>query len=207
MSKLKLQENIGTKEKIIQYAFELFATKGYSDTSIDDIVKSSGISKGGIYYYFKSKEEIFLEIAEERLKQRNSIDKQSNDTISSKQKLINYISWTLTGFLEERVQKMSRFTFEFWSVLARNPSMSDKAKERYKLFYDDLADILKQGIENGEFNEYIDVQSMVYIILSTMDGIGFMNSVMDIKLTPDIVKNYIDMILKKLERDDFDDYI
>lgn len=202
MSNRDGEKTITKKEIIIQHAFDLFAEKGYSDTSIDDIVRASGISKGGIYYYFQSKEEIFLAIASERLKQRNSLAKETNNTMSNREKIVNYINWTLTGFFDEKVQKMSRFTFEFWSVLARNPSMSNKAKERYRMFYDNLAEILRQGIESGEFKEDIHIPSMVYIILSTMDGIGFMNSVMDISLTPDIVENYIDMILKKLEKRD-----
>ncbi|MDR7855070.1 TetR/AcrR family transcriptional regulator [Tissierella sp.] len=202
MSNKDSEKSITKKEIIIQHAFDLFAEKGYSDTSIDDIVKASRISKGGIYYYFHSKEEIFLEIARERLRQRNSLTKESNNTMSNREKIINYINWTLTGFFEEKIQKMSRFTFEFWSVLARNPSMSDKAKERYKLFYDDLAEILQQGVESGEFKEDIDIASMVYIILSTMDGIGFVNSVMGIGLTHDIVENYIDMILRKIDKGD-----
>ena len=86
------------KEKIIKHAFDLFAEKGYSETSVDDIVRASGISKGGIYYYFKSKEDIFLEIAEERLRQRKNLMDNNQDVKSSKEKIISYINWTLTGF-------------------------------------------------------------------------------------------------------------
>ncbi|WML33712.1 hypothetical protein [Clostridium sp. OS1-26] len=39
---------------------------------------------------------------------------------------------------------------------------------------------------------------MIYIILSSTDGIGFFNSVMGIPLTESIIQNHIDMILKKL---------
>ncbi|WMM24802.1 TetR/AcrR family transcriptional regulator [Tissierella sp. MB52-C2] len=190
------------KEKIINYAFDLFAEKGYSETSVDDIVKASGISKGGIYYYFKSKEDIFLEIAKDRLRQRHSIINDEKNTNSSKEKLISYIKWTLTGFFDERVQQMSRFTFEFWSVLSRNPNMEHKAKERYNMFYTILSEILEEGIRNGEFKKNIDIESMVYIILSTMDGIGFANSVMGIRMTEEVIENYIDMILKKIEKGD-----
>ncbi len=196
------EKTMTKKEMIIHHAFNLFAEKGYSDTSIDHIVKASGISKGGIYYYFPSKEEIFLEIANDRLRQRNNVFKESINTSSNKEKIESYIRWTLTGFFDEKVQKMSRFTFEFWSVVSRNPNIKDKAQERYKKFYDDLANILQNGIEKGEFKEDMDVPSMVYIILSTMDGIGFVNSVMGVSLTQDILENYIDMILKKIVKGD-----
>ena len=47
-----------TKQKIIETAAIIFNQNGYVGTSIDDIVKSTGIHKGGIYKHFKSKNEI-----------------------------------------------------------------------------------------------------------------------------------------------------
>ncbi|MFW9926593.1 MAG: TetR/AcrR family transcriptional regulator, partial [Candidatus Thorarchaeota archaeon] len=49
-------------EKILQAALSLFSKKGYHETSMDDIVKKSGFSKGAIYGYFDSKETLFLEL-------------------------------------------------------------------------------------------------------------------------------------------------
>ena len=52
-----------TREKIISAALRVFAHRGYAATRISDITKAAGISHGLLYYYFKSKEEIFTEIA------------------------------------------------------------------------------------------------------------------------------------------------
>lgn len=46
------------KDKIIQTAYELFSSKGFMKTTISDIVKASGASKGGFYHHFSSKEDI-----------------------------------------------------------------------------------------------------------------------------------------------------
>lgn len=50
------------KEMIIQETIRLFSAKGYSSTSIHDIQEATGMSKGGLYNYFKSKEELFFEV-------------------------------------------------------------------------------------------------------------------------------------------------
>ncbi|GAB2550578.1 TetR/AcrR family transcriptional regulator [Gracilibacillus alcaliphilus] len=47
-----------TKENIITTAVQLFMEKGFEKTSMRDIANTLGISKGGIYHHFKSKEEI-----------------------------------------------------------------------------------------------------------------------------------------------------
>ena len=44
------------KAKIVEAAWELFHEKGYDNTTIDDIIKRSGTSKGSFYYHFDSKD-------------------------------------------------------------------------------------------------------------------------------------------------------
>lgn len=51
-----------TKEKIQQAAFKCVARFGFEKTTLDDIAKEVGLNKASLYYYYKNKEEIFLEI-------------------------------------------------------------------------------------------------------------------------------------------------
>ncbi|WP_313341363.1 TetR/AcrR family transcriptional regulator [Sedimentibacter sp.] len=72
------------KKELISIAGKLFVEKGYEETSVDDILKASGISKGGFYHYFKSKEDVLTDsiknIIEELLEKLEPIviDKQLN---------------------------------------------------------------------------------------------------------------------------------
>lgn len=49
------------KSELIRISERLFIEKGYEETSVDDILKASGLSKGGFYHYFKSKDEVLTE--------------------------------------------------------------------------------------------------------------------------------------------------
>ena len=51
-----------TKKGLVDAAFELFMDKGYDNTTIDDIVAKADMAKVTFYYYFRSKEEIILEM-------------------------------------------------------------------------------------------------------------------------------------------------
>lgn len=51
-----------TKKKIIFSAREVFLKKGFNKTTMEDIVRASGVSKGGVYYYFSSTKEIIFEL-------------------------------------------------------------------------------------------------------------------------------------------------
>jgi AcrR family transcriptional regulator len=66
-----------TRERILDAAVKVFASKGYHDTKVDDIVSESHTSKGSFYFHFPSKQEIFLalvdtfaDLLENRLKER-----------------------------------------------------------------------------------------------------------------------------------------
>lgn len=60
MSRNKFSEQ--TSNKIIEISYNLFIQKGYEKTSIQDIINELGLSKGAIYHYFKSKEEILYAV-------------------------------------------------------------------------------------------------------------------------------------------------
>jgi AcrR family transcriptional regulator len=59
-----LQIKDETREKILSGALQVFSRRGYAATRIGDIAKACGVSHGLLYYYFKSKDEIFTELAE-----------------------------------------------------------------------------------------------------------------------------------------------
>jgi len=53
-----------TRNRILEAAVKVFATKGYHDTKVDDIVNESSTSKGSFYFYFPSKQDIFLALSD-----------------------------------------------------------------------------------------------------------------------------------------------
>jgi AcrR family transcriptional regulator len=53
-----------TRTRILEAAVKVFATKGYHDTKVDDIVNESHSSKGAFYFYFPSKQDIFLALSD-----------------------------------------------------------------------------------------------------------------------------------------------
>ena len=73
------------KQQIQLAAKEVFLDKGFNDTTMDDIVKTSGMSTGGVYHYYKNKFDILYDIMEEgveyRMEKNKIRDLESSDTI------------------------------------------------------------------------------------------------------------------------------
>src|SRR5437667_11467984 len=77
----KVREGRSTREAILKAASRLIHVHGYNHTSLDDVLRESGVSKGNFYYYFKSKEDLgyaildqFVEIFLERTIEPCSLD-------------------------------------------------------------------------------------------------------------------------------------
>ena len=57
----KSQKN--TKAKIVSAAWRLFYEQGYDDTTIDEIIKESGTSRGSFYHYFDGKDALLSSLS------------------------------------------------------------------------------------------------------------------------------------------------
>jgi len=90
-------------------ALELFAEKGYHQTSISQIAKSAGISKGLMYNYFDSKEALLGEIFQEGFNQAYENFDQNQDGILQKEEFISFI-YRLKNLIDENRS--------FWQLLA-----------------------------------------------------------------------------------------
>lgn len=192
ISEDKLNER---KELILSAALEVFAAKGFSTSTIDDIGRAAGVSKGGIYTHFNSKDEIFLAIAERRLQLRSSLIERLKETDSPRMMIRHYLEWLLDSLPDDYVRKTIRFSMEFWSVTCRTEKGRALSAERYQRFAAPLFTILEKGVEAGEFRKDLDIPSFVQIMLTTLDGIGFGDAIMGVHMNPAVKKCYIDMMM------------
>lgn len=67
---------IGMRDRILEKATDLFVTQGYSAISMREIAEACGISKAGLYYYFKDKEDLLLSILGDNL---NTLEQLINE--------------------------------------------------------------------------------------------------------------------------------
>lgn len=136
------------KNELVEIAEKLFLEKGYEETSIEDILNASGLSKGGFYHYFKSKEEVLAEsinnFAESLLKEVELIVEDHGLNALEK----------LNRFMEKKVasQKPKKEIIKYLCMLMK----SDFTLYKYSLtiaqkYIDPLARIIEQGAEEGVF--------------------------------------------------------
>ena len=157
------------REKIIQAAIESFSQTGFDRTKMEDIAKRLGLSKGTIYLYFDSKEDLFLAICEHYLK---VLREQHHSAIfSTKQDMI------LDGenFYENfrRLERGNdRVMLEMVVESTRNSKLRKAMYEHRLKVYDTVVDHLNKQIEKGFIKKDVDVSGLASAFVALYDGLA-----------------------------------
>ncbi|MDW7617357.1 TetR/AcrR family transcriptional regulator [Peribacillus simplex] len=160
-----------TRELIIQTSLALFNKKGYSQTSIQDIMKATGLPKGAIYRRFENKNEIaiasfeysvsiiwnhFFEATKSKVTATDKLiamcyiykDAVNNPPVDGGCPLLNTAIETDFGF----------------------PELHDKAAEAYNHTVIIIQSIIDEGIRSKEFLQDVDSYSLASFLFSTIEG-------------------------------------
>ncbi len=152
------------KKLILESAKKVFDKFGYSKASMDDVAKEACLGKGTIYYYYDSKEDIFLEI----LKQlEECLSLEINNLINSKP---NFIEKFKT-FLEEPIKYLLKYFPILLEVLSsKSPNFLKKislfrtsCREKTKI---EIKALLKIGVEEKILREDINHDLLSDTLLS-----------------------------------------
>lgn len=156
------------KDQILDAASEVFAKKGVHETRMDDIVKQSGLSKGTLYWYFKSKDEIVLNIFE-RIFSREFKDLENlvNEDGTATERLIRFANHTSEDV--KRMLCLMPLAYEFMGWAFRKKFVQNAFKLYINKFMDILVPVIQQGIDSGEFRD-IDPQSAAITLGAIFEG-------------------------------------
>jgi len=118
-------------EKLMATAAGLMATKGFSDTSIRDVAQASGLSLGGLYYYFKNKEDLLFLIQEKTfsslLELQEGVLATESDPRRRLERLVrNHLEHFTSHFNELKV-----CTFELETLQGERFSQVESLRKRY----------------------------------------------------------------------------
>ena len=137
------------KNELIMIAEKLFVEKGYEETSVDDILKASGLSKGGFYHYFKSKDEVLTEsinnIIEKLLEQLGPVVDDNNLNALEKLKLFSKKKSEFQNTNREYAKYLSMLIKSDFTLFKYYVTVAHK-------YVVPLGRIIEQGVNEGIFN-------------------------------------------------------
>jgi AcrR family transcriptional regulator len=187
-------------QEITAAAFEAFAEKGFARTRVDDVAKRAGVSKGLLYLYFKTKEELFKAVVKSVVIRR--VDQLIENVETTELSSEDFIRGPLLSFLQQLPGSPVAIVIRLLiSEGPRHPDLVD-------YYYDNvvakglaaISGFVKRGIARGEFRDSAvsDLPHLVLapVMLSIVWGIVFKNRRLD---TDTLIETQIDMILTHIK--------
>lgn len=155
------------KEKMTEHGIRLFEKKGFSETSVQDIVESVGVTKGTFYYYFTSKEQLLMDIHLAYINELLSLQETIlQDTGKGcKDKLFDIV-YTL---LKSIKTKKSSATIFFREMKNLSQEKLDQILPKRDEFRTNIEELLIMGIERGEFRSTLDTSIISFAILGVVN--------------------------------------
>ena len=158
-----------TKRIIFEAALSLFTEKGYERTTMDDIIAAAQVSKGSIYWHFKSKKELFSELYDFWCESIFSdFEKLANSGLKPVDKLRALIDLTLVQWIEGRLEHVEVF-LEFVNMGLKDDQFRERLLGLYRASSDNLEQLIKEGIETADFGVH-DARRCADSIISFLDG-------------------------------------
>src|SRR5512136_171304 len=155
-------EPVDVRARIMDEATRLFVARGYHGIAMREIAEAVGLSKAGLYYHFKDKEDLFIAILTTNLEQIDRIITQARQTGQTTREQIRQIIEAILGQAphQRAIIRLASQEMERLSQTAR-----DQFDQLYQAkFIDQLAAILRAGSARGELRP-INTSVATWILL------------------------------------------
>ena len=159
------------KNQILVAAMEVITRHGYENSRMDDVVKSSNMSKGAIYWYYNSKKDIYLDLVNYWvLRYSDMVSK----ILEKDQKASLQLKKLFSYFIDEYEKDPEPFKAltEFWSMAQKDKDFRKKLQKVYGAFLDVIESIISNGKKSGEF-KILDTRIAALSIMMNIETINW----------------------------------
>lgn len=168
------------KNNIIKAATRLFSDKSFYDVTMDDIAVRANVSKGTLYLYFSSKENLYLEILEHTFDSIESIlerEVAKSDSAPEKLKKLLYI---IIKFYRENIDVLKILSRDETHLIREHQELTEKWRSRRLSLYEQ---IIKKGVAEGSFK----TRNTELAALILYGSIGVVMVFYDLGKSPEVV--------------------
>lgn len=191
ISTRQLEERRMRQNRILSGALDVFKDKGLEGATMDEIANSSGFGKATLYYYFKSKEDVFSAVLVEGWENIwESLEPIIAENSSPRKTFVN----VLIKIAESAKNRPGLFEFLF-NVPKAIKIENQPWKEYQHRLYSVIQGLLEDGIENGEFPK-VDSQLMFKALGGLFMGLVFMGDREDPVTDKDVEKLLNELIIE-----------
>jgi AcrR family transcriptional regulator len=166
MPKMILEYKKAVISKIMQTALEIFSKNGYRGTTMDDIAKELGVSKGALYSYFKSKDDILKEIFQSNhqiLRETLCKSVEGQDYLQTMEKAYKLMT--------EKYHEFVHTSFELFALASHDKNIRNIIREDHEKDVEVISELLQNLKEKGKIRTDVDPRIMARLVDALFTGI------------------------------------
>ena len=159
-----------TRREIIRKAAPIFNQKGYNGAALSDLMRATGLEKGGIYRHFESKQELAGEAFDHAWKIAMDARFEGTQEIPNTVDQLNQIVW---NFRDRRTGLITGGCPLLNTTIDSddgNPQLRAKARQALSSWLDRLQAIAEEGKRRGEVRPGVDSAELAMLIVGTLEG-------------------------------------
>lgn len=148
-----------TKKNIVTAAWRLFYEQGYDDTTVDEIIRASGTSKGTFYHYFKGKDALLTSLSELFDNKYEELIQEMPEEMGSFEKLL-YLNQELFGMIETSVSRELLASMYSSQLVTRGEK---HLLDQNRIYYRLLNELIAKGQRDGELTTRMSANGIAKI--------------------------------------------
>ncbi|MBR3532769.1 MAG: TetR/AcrR family transcriptional regulator [Clostridiales bacterium] len=174
------------KQELLQIAYRMFITRGYENTSVDEIIEEAGIAKGTYYYHFPSKEQTLEQVIDMML---DAQEEHARAVMAADMPIPQKVVGVIASFRPDASETTITDALHAPENIVMHDKTERKLRERIVPI---ISELVEQGIEEGIFNcKDIPERVKIIIILASelFDAEGFTQT--DVKVFVDVIESIL----------------
>jgi len=158
-----------TKQRIRDTAFSLFSTHSYKGVSMEQIAKTAGVSKGGVFHYYPSKYDLAMDCLINRFEQMGTKDTPANLTKEEARTYARELISLYIDFIKDNPMTMNFFLELYQIAIDKNDTQI--WEEFYERFVQQISVLMEMcGIENP--------RTKAILLMATLDAVGLQSIIL-----------------------------
>jgi AcrR family transcriptional regulator len=156
------------KSQIITAALHCFARDGYDATSMDAIAAEAGLSKALLYYYYKSKDDVFESGFDAWIRGSTEESIRVLDVDQPRASLLQFAR--MTASLTDESSELFGLLLTYWEMAQRKQVLLERLRDAMNSVRSVLIEVLDAGVRIGEFPS-MDTHLVAVVLFATLDGL------------------------------------
>jgi len=164
----------------------VFSQQGFASARMDDIVKESNLSKGTLYWYFKSKDEIIHALMHRFFDQDlDGLNQLLDMDLSARDTLLQYVEVLVEEF--DQMKTLAPLVYDYYSSATRDEEKREFFQTYFRQYQTMMRNIIQQGIDAGEFKS-TNLDVFVLTLTAVFEGLLLLNTIDDV---PDFKQQFV----------------